>query len=334
MRKTVATVSIISVALLVTACEQASVLSNQSTDEDTYLIRLGENQPEDYPTMAGNLAFAEIVEERTNGRITIDIYSGGQIGDERSSLEHVQIGSIGMARSNASTLSEFATTIGVLSMPYLFESEEAMWNVLKSDIGDDLLDSLHEAGYQGLTFYDSGSRHIYNTKKPIESPEDLQGLQIRVQESQVMISMVEALGATASTMSFSEVYSALQTGVVDGAENNFPSFYTTNHFEVANHLSLNAHGLTPEVLLISKELFDGMSEEDQNILVEAAEEASDVQREAWDELEQEALEHIEDRVNIVEIDDFSEWRETVQPVYDQYGGQFQEWIDRIEAAQS
>ncbi|WP_026701888.1 TRAP transporter substrate-binding protein [Salibacterium aidingense] len=306
-----------------------------NTEGDTYEIRLAENQPEDYPTTVGDEAFAEMVEERSDGRIQVDVYAGGQLGDERSSMEQVQTGSIEMVRTNASPLSEFSDTIGVLAMPYLFESEEAKWEVLNSEVGDELLDTvLDEANMQGLAFYDSGSRHLYNSQKPVESPEDLEGMQIRVQESDLMVTLMEAFGASPTTMAFEEVYSGLEQGVVDGAENNFPSYYSTNHYEVADYYTLNAHSGVPEVLLMSGDLWKEMSEEDQELVRQAAKDSVEKQREAWDELRQEARTAIEDNGNeIIEIDDTSEWREAAQPVYDEYGGEYQEWIDRIEEAQ-
>ncbi|WP_158734845.1 TRAP transporter substrate-binding protein [Alteribacillus sp. YIM 98480] len=308
--------------------------NGEAAEGDTYEIKLAENQPDDYPTTIGDKAFAEMVDERSDGRIQVEVFSGGQLGDERSVLEQVQIGSIEMARTNASPLTEFSEDIGVLSMPYLFENDEAMWDVLLSEVGDDLLDSLNDASMQGLAFYDSGSRSLYNAERPINGPDDVDGLQIRVQESDMMVDLIEALGGSPTTMAFEEVYSGLETGVVDGAENNFPSYYSTNHYEVAEYYTLNAHSTVPEVLVMAEDVWNQMSEEDQQIVREAAQDSIEVQREAWDELVEESRETIEENGNqITEVDDYTDWREAVEPLYEKYGTEYQDWIDRIEEAQ-
>lgn len=302
----------------------------QQADE-TLELRLAENHPDDYPTTIGNNEFARLVEEKTDGRIQIDVYAGGTLGDERSVIEQVQLGSIELARVNATPLTEFSDDIGVLAMPYLFESEEHMWNVLNGEIGDELLQTLESSNMRGLAFYDSGTRSFYNSERPVETPEDMEGLRIRVQESQLLVDMVEAFGASANPMAFEEVYSALETGVIDGAENNLPSYYTTSHYEVANYYTFNRHTTVPEVLMVSTHTWDELSEEDQQIFLEAARESVDVQREAWAELEEESKAIIEEHGNeFIEIDDIEPWREAVEPLYEEYGAQFQQWIKRIE----
>ncbi|MFB5661088.1 TRAP transporter substrate-binding protein [Alteribacillus sp. HJP-4] len=325
------------VVVMIAGCAQKTPENTDSagaSEKNTYEIVLAENQPDDYPTTIGDKAFAEMVEERSDGRIQVDVFSGGQLGDERSALEQVQIGSIEMTRTNASPLVDFSEDIGVLSMPYLFENEEAMWDVLLSDIGTDLLNSLEDAGMQGLAFYDSGSRHLYNTERPIEEPEDMKDLKIRVQPSNMMIDLIDTLGGSPSTMSFSEVYSGLETGVVDGAENNLPSFYTTNHYEVADYYTLNAHSTVPEVLIMSDDFWNELSEEDQEIVWSAAQDSIEIQREAWAELEEEAAAALEENGNeVIEINDYSSWREAVQPLYEKYGPKYEDWIDRIDEAQ-
>ncbi|SFM19227.1 tripartite ATP-independent transporter solute receptor, DctP family [Gracilibacillus orientalis] len=326
--------TMLSVIILLAACSDDS--SNTSTDssgeedQGTTTLRLAENQPEDYPTTIGDKEFARLVEEKTDGRYKIDVYAGGQLGDEVSSIEQVQLGSIDLARVNATPLTQFNDQIGVLSMPYLFKSEEEKWQKLNGEVGQELLQTFEGTSLVGLSFYDSGERAFYNSDHPVKTPEDLEGLKIRVQQSDVAISVVEALGASASPMAYEEVYSGLQTGVIDGAENNFPSYYTTNHYEVAPYYTVNGYSGTPEVLIASQQVWDTLSEEDQTAFREAALESVEVQREAWAELTEEAKEAvIEGGAELTEVDDLSEWREAVQPVYDEYADQYGDWIDKL-----
>lgn len=304
---------------------------NTSGDSaETVTLRLAENQPEDYPTTIGAKEFAKLVEEKTDGRYKIDVFAGGQLGDEVSVIEQVQLGSIDLARVNATPLTQFSDQIGVLSMPYLFSDEEAKWEKLNGEVGQELLSTFEGSNLVGLAFYDSGTRSFYNSVRPLETPEDMKDLKIRVQQSELAIDIVEALGASATPMEYGEVYSAIQTGVIDGAENNFPSYYTSNHFEVANYYTLNGYSGTPEVVIGSQSLWDSLTDEDKEAFREAAVESVEVQRQAWAELTEESKKAIEENGNeLVEVDDITPWREAVQPVYDKYGDQYGEWIDKL-----
>ncbi|MDY0394095.1 TRAP transporter substrate-binding protein DctP [Virgibacillus halophilus] len=281
----------ISAVLLLAACgkdEKASGSSDKKGSGKTVTLKMAENQPDDYPTTIGDKAFAKLVEEKTDGRYKVEVYSGGQLGEETNTIEQVQLGSIDLARVNASPLSQFSKTIGVTSMPFLFTDEEEKWEKLNGEVGRELLDTLEESNMVGLAFYDSGERSFYDTKRPLKKPSDMKGLKIRVQNSEMSISVVEALGASATPMEYGEVYSSLQTGVIDGAENNFPSYYTSNHYEVAKHFTSNGYTGTPEVVIGSKKLWDSLSDEDKKAFQEAALESVDTQREAWAKLTEES----------------------------------------------
>lgn len=185
----------------------------------------------------------------------------------------------------------------------------------------------------GLTYYDNGSRSFYNTKREVKSPADMKGMKIRVQQSELMVKLVECLGASATPMPFGEVYSALQTGVIDGAENNFPSYLTTSHYEVAKYFTLDQHTRVPEVVIASKVLWDKLSEEDRAIIKEAAVASQEVQREAWKEYEKVAEEEVRAAGCIItEVDDLKEWQDAMAPLYEMYQEEFGEWIERIRAA--
>ncbi|PQD95738.1 C4-dicarboxylate ABC transporter [Pradoshia eiseniae] len=327
-------ISVALISSIIVGCGNSETSSTNSDEKKPIVLKLAENQSEDYPTTIGDKEFARLIEEKTEGRYKVDVYSGGQLGDEKSVIEQVQLGTIDLARVNASPLTEFVNDIGVLSMPFLFKDEEHKWNVLNGDVGSELLDALKSANMVGLAYYDSGSRSFYNSKKAVEKPEDLKGLKIRVQQSSLFISLVEALGGSATPMAYDEVYSAIQTGVIDGAENNFPSYYSTNHYEVAKYYTLNNHSSVPEVLMASSSSWDKLSEDDQKLFYEAAVESQKVQREAWKALEDESKAGIEKAGNtIIEVKDSTPWREAVEPVYEEFGTAYNEWIDKIEKAE-
>ncbi|WP_405098454.1 TRAP transporter substrate-binding protein [Oceanobacillus sp. FSL H7-0719] len=313
-------------SILLTGCGTAS----GSSSEGATVLRLAENHPDDYPTTIGDKEFARLVEEKTDGRYKIEVFSGGQLGEESDTLELVQIGTIDLVRTNVTPVTQLSDEIGVLSMPFLFESEEDKWEKLNGEVGQELLDTLDGSNLVGLAYYDSGERSIYNTKRPLESPEDMKGLKIRVQNSALSIEIIEALGASATPMEYGEVFSALQTGVIDGAENNFPSYFTSNHYNVANYFTVNGYSGTPELLMASQSLWDTLSDEDKGSFLEAARESVEVQREAWAELTEEAREAVvEGGSELVEINDIEEWRDAVQPLYDKYDDLYGDWIDRL-----
>lgn len=297
---------------------------------DAITLRLADIQPDGFPTVVGAEEFARLVEEKTDGRYNIEVYPGGQLGDEKSIIEEIQLGSIELARVNGVPLTEFNDNIGVLNLPYLFESQEEKWEIWTGDVGEEILESFLDNNMIGLAFYDNGERFFYSGKQPINGLEDMEGQKIRVQESELAIDIVEALGASANPMAYDEVYSAIQTGVIDGAENNFPSFFTSGHYEVAEYATIPGYQSVPEVLIGSKQLWDSLSDEDKTAFKEAAMESIDIQREAWDKLVIEAQEEIEEYGNeIIELDDIGPWREAVQSVYEKHGDQYKDLLDKI-----
>ncbi|ASK60965.1 C4-dicarboxylate ABC transporter [Virgibacillus phasianinus] len=320
---------LIFLVIVLAACDGGSGKTSGDSEEPITL-RLAENQPEDYPTTIGAKEFARLVEEKTNGRYKIEVYAGGQLGEEKSVIEQVQLGSIDLTRVNAVPLAEFSEDIGVLSMPYLFEDEEQKWKKLNGEVGQELLSTFEGSNLVGLAFYDSGERSFYNSVRPIKTPEDMEGLKLRVQNSEIAIDIVEALGASATPMEYGEVYSAIQTGVIDGGENNLPSYYTANHYEVAKYFTDNGYQGVPEVLLASQQLWDSLSDKDKKAFREAALESVPVQREAWAELVKKSRKTVkENGSKIIKVDDITPWREAVQPIYDKYGDKYGEWIDKL-----
>ncbi len=304
----------------------------EKSDKPSYTFRLADNQPVDYPTVIGDKKFAELVEERSEGRIKIDVFPSAQLGDEKSVLEQVQLGAIEFTRTNASPLSEFNKQFSVLSLPYVFESEEHLWNFLESDKGTELLDGLEGSKMKGLAYYDSGSRSFYSTK-PLKGINDLKGLKIRVQQSKINMDMVAALGASATPMPYGEVFSALQTGIIDGAENNLPSLDSANHYQEAKNVILDHHQRTPEVLLISKVAWDKLDKEDQDLIKQAALDSVKTQRDAWDQYEQKSTKKLKDAgVTFTEVKDIKPWKDAVKSVIDENSKDFKDVMDAIEAA--
>lgn len=295
-------------------------------------LRLADNQPTDYPTVIGDQKFAELVSERSDGRITVEVFPSGQLGDEKSVLEQIQLGAIDFARINASPLAEFNKDFTVFSVPYLFSSDEHLWNFLNGDMGTTLLDGLQDAKMQGLAYFDSGSRSFYSTK-PLTSIDDLKGLKIRVQQSEINIKLMEALGASATPMPYGEVFTALQTGIIDGAENNLPSFDSSNHYQEAKHIIMDHHTRVPEVLLMSKVAWDKLSPEDQELIRQAAIDSVKTQRQAWANYEEKSLKTIQDAgVTITEVEDVTPWQEAVKSITDDFANNYPEILEAINTA--
>lgn len=301
-------------------------------EEAKYTFRLADNQPPDYPTVVGDKKFAELVEERTKGRIKIEVFPSAQLGDEKSVLEQVQLGAIEFTRINSSPLAEFNDQFTALGLPYVFDSEEHLWNFLNGEMGTKLLDGLEQSKMKGLAYYDSGSRSFYSTK-PLKGVKDLKGQKIRVQQSKINIDFMEALGASATPMPYGEVFSALQTGIIDGAENNIPSLDSSNHYQEAKNFILDHHQRIPEVLLISKAAWDKLSKEDQKIVKQAALDSVQAQRDEWDKWEERSTKKLKDAgVTFTEVDDITPWKDAVKSMVDQYSKDYKEVMDAIEKA--
>lgn len=290
-----------------------------------------------YPTARGLEAFAQAVAEdpALNARITVDLQLGGVLGNEKEALEKLGFGAIQMVGTSAAPLAEFSDQIGVLSMPYLFRDPDHFWAVLDGPIGDELFASLESSGFVGLAWYDAGARSFYNRQRPIRRLGDLAGLKIRVQKSEIMRDMVEALGGTPVSLGFKDVYTNLHTGALDGAENNVPSYRSERHFEVATHYSYDRHTMVPDLLLVSKATFDSLSAEEQTALRSAARASAEAQRHYWSEYVDEALAAVREAgCEVIEVDDVAEFQAAVEPLYEKYGAQWGELIDRIRATPS
>ena len=275
--------NIISLGLLVLlcACADKSAVTH---------IHLAHGLNEQHPVHLGIVRFAELVKERTKGEVEINIFPNGQLGNERECLELIQIGSLGITKVASSTLENFSQGFKIFTIPYLFRSATHKAHVLQGDIGIGLLNQLNQAKMQGLCYFDAGSRSFYTKFGAVTSSSNIKGKKIRVMKSQNAIQMIEKFGGIASPISYGELYTALQQGVVDGAENNLPSFVTSKHYEVCKYYSFSEHASFPDVLVIGQEVWETLTDAQQAIVQQAALEASVYQSELWKKAESECIE--------------------------------------------
>jgi tripartite ATP-independent transporter DctP family solute receptor len=295
-------------------------------------LRLAEIHPQDYPTVKGDLEFARLASERSSGRIKIVVYPGAVLGQERSVLEQVRFGAIDIARVSLSAMSDIEPALNALQMPYLYRDNAHMWKVLKGQIGSELLARLDSSGFLGLGWFESGSRSFYTVKGPVKRPADLRGLRIRVQESQLMSELVRAFGAEPVPMAYGDVYSALLTEAIDGAENNWPSYFSWNHHRLAPYFTIDEHTSVPEMIVMSKLSADLLAPEDRRLLAECAAGALELQRAEWAAYERLAMEGAKAAgVVATVVTDKAEWRAVVEPLYARQSAEVRELIKRIKA---
>lgn len=289
----------------------------------------------DYPVSVAMDHFGKIVAERTEGRIEPKTYHSAQLGEQDQAIEQIQFGGIDFAVFNLVPLNNIVPETQVATLPYAFRSVDQMHRVVDGPIGEELSDALGSANMIGLAWYDSGARSFY-ASKPLNSVADLKGLKIRVQNSDVNVAMVEALGANATPIPFGEVYSSIQSGVVDGAENNWPSYESTGHYEVAPYYILDQHTIVPEVFVVNLSTWNAMSAEDQQIVREAAKESGELQRKLWAEREKKSEEIVRAKgATIVELADKSDFINAMKPVYEQFvtDATLRDLLSRIQATE-
>ena len=285
------------------------------------VLRLAHGLDTSHPVHRGMVYMAERLAELSDGELTISIYPNNQLGTERQSLELLQIGSLDMTKVSAAVLENFSPEIAVLSLPYVFRGREHVYKFQDSDLGREMLTTSEQYRLRGLVYYDAGQRSFYTKDHPVNVPADLKGEKIRVQLSATAIAMVQALGGSPTPISYGELYTALQQGVVDGAENNPPSFYTSRHYEVCKYYTLDEHTAVPDVLMIGTDAWARLSEKERGWLQEAADQSVTYQRELWQEAEQEALDAVEaEGVQIIRPDK-GPFVEQTAPILESYRDQ-------------
>jgi tripartite ATP-independent transporter DctP family solute receptor len=338
MKKILVMFLVFALVFSIAACQPNEEKAEEATEEKTeemevVYFRLAETHPADYPTNKGNLEFARLVKEKTNGRIIIEVYDSKQLGEEVDVIEQVQFGAIDFTRVSLGPLAEFAPELNVLSLPYIYASSDHMWKVLNSEIGDDMLASIYGDGFIGLGWFDGGARSFYNSVRPITKLEDIEGLKFRVMQNEMFIDMCEALGAVATPMPYGEVYSAIQTGVIDGAENNWPSYDTSSHFEVAKYYTLDEHLRVPEILVASKAIEDKVTAEELEMIKEAAKEAQSYQIGLWQAKEKESEEKIVEagnEITYLSAEEKQKFADRMAPVYEKYASEYMDIIEKIQ----
>jgi tripartite ATP-independent transporter DctP family solute receptor len=313
------------------------LLSLMSCDQlkSSKVIRLGHGLSTGHSVHQGMVYFGEQLEKISEGKFKVQIYPSQQLGTERQCLELLQIGSLDMTKVSAGVLENFSPSIKVFGIPYMFNDKEHTFRVLDGPIGDELLAGTEKYWLKGLGYYDSGSRSFYTIDRPVEQPNDLEGLKIRVMESQTAIDMVKSFGGSPTPISWGELYTALQQGVVDGAENNPPSFYLSRHYEVCKYYIIDEHTVLPDVVLMSTHLWNTLNNQEQKWIQEAMDLSVIEQRRLWSVSEQESLEAVKAAGVQVSYPDKIPFAEMSKSVADQYAKDplIKSFIDKIKNTQ-
>ena len=322
------------IVILAAAVLWFAVISPARSSGENIVLKAADDHELTYPTTQGLIRIGDLLKEWTRGRITVQVYPSAQLGSEKETIEQTQLGAIDINRVNINPLTQIEPSLKVFSLPYLFRDAEHMHKVVDGPVGREMLEKLESSGLVGLGYYDSGQRSFYNSVKPIRSIEDLQGLKIRVQKAEIMHDLVQAVGAEPIRLAFEEVYTGLQTGVIHGAENNYPSWITKGHYEVAKYYSMDAHVRTPEIILFSKKTWDRLSENDQSLIRRAVQESIPYQRRLWREKVADSIEKAREAgCEIITDIDISPFRDAMEPVYTSHGKNLSEYIERIRAVE-
>ncbi len=312
--------------------EGKDIMERPMTRDGQILLRLADNQKPEHPTSVACDYFASLVEERTEGRIRIIPYHSARLGDEKTTLSQLRYGGIDMVRTSIALLTDYNPELTVLEMPYIYRDSEHMWQVLDSELGDYFLKSLEKSGLEGLCWFDAGARNFYTADRPVFKLSDLEGLYIRVQQSSFMVDLVSILGANPINLPYESVSVQLKQGRIDGAENNFPSYISTGHYLSAPYMIMDGHTRIPEMIVINQIVLNGLDPKDQEILRQAAADASLFQRSLWESEEQKAMEQfLKSGGQVTYPEDPEEFMKKVQPLYNTYAWRYQELLEAIQA---
>ncbi|WP_175638531.1 TRAP transporter substrate-binding protein [Metabacillus schmidteae] len=278
----IAATSILSLSLLAACGSNGDGGNAEGGSEKAVSLRLAHNQAEDHPIHTSLSEFKSLTEENSDGNVKIEIFPNGQLGQERDVIELVKSGTLDMAKVSASALEAFDPSYAIFSLPYIFQSREHYHNVMdNSEAVQEIFQGTKDQGFVAIGWYDGGQRSIYTADKEVATPADMKGLKIRVQESPTSISMIEAMGGAPTPMSFGEVYTSLQQGVIDGAENNETALTNNKHGEVAKAYTYTEHQYVPDVLIVSTNMWDKLSEDQQKAIQDAAKASSESHKDVW-----------------------------------------------------
>ncbi len=316
--------------LAVTALASGPAVAQQKT-----VFKASDVHPANYPTVVAVENLGKKLDAATNGRYSVQMYPSMQLGGEKEAIEQAQIGAIAFARVSVGALGPVIDDLNVFNLPYVFRNTTHMQHVIDGPIGQELLDKVTNSGkgLVGLCWMDAGARNFYNTKKPIKTMADLKGMKVRVMGNPMFVEMANSMGGNGVAMGYDQVFSALQTGVVDGAENNPPSFVFDNHYQVAKYYTVDEHLIVPEMLVFSKKAWDAMSKEDQALLMKFAKEAQQEERKLWEVYVQQAMDKAKAAgIQIIQVSDADKkaFQNAVKPVWDKYGPKYEATVKRIQ----
>ena len=298
------------------------------------VLKATDVHPLGYPTVEAVVRMGKKLESATNGRLSIQMYPSMQLGGEKEMIEQAQVGALAFARISVGPMGPIVPELNVFNLPFMFRDTAHMEKVIDGPIGDEMLKKLSDspnAGLIGLCWMNAGTRNVYNSKKPIRTIDDLKGLKIRMMGNPVFVDSMNALGGNGVAMGFDQLINALQTGVVDGAENNYPSYASGQHYRYAKYFSTTEHLMIPEILVFSKKTWEGLSNDDRALITKLSKEAQKEQRGLWYEAEEKSIKQIKDAgIEIIKIEDKKPFQAAVKPVWDKYGAAHAALIQRIQ----
>jgi tripartite ATP-independent transporter DctP family solute receptor len=301
------------------------------------VLKASDVHPSGYPTVAAVESLGKKLDKATNGRLSVAMYPSMQLGGEKEAIEQAQVGAIAFARVSVGALGPVIDDLNVFNLPYVFRNTAHMQHVIDGPIGQELLDRVTNSGkgLVGIAWMDAGARNFYNTKHPIKNIADLKGMKVRVMGNPMFVDMANSMGGNGVPMGYDQVFSALQTGVIDGAENNPPSFVFDNHYQVAKFYTVDEHLIVPEMLVMSKKIFDSLSKDEQALLVKYGQEAQQEERKLWEIYEKQAMDKAKAAgIQIIPVSeaDKKAFQAAVKPVWDKYGPKYAAMIKRIQEA--
>jgi tripartite ATP-independent transporter DctP family solute receptor len=310
-------------------------LPRPGASQQKLVLKTSDVHPVGYPTVVAVENVGKKLEQATNGRLSVQMFAAMQLGGEKEAIEQAQIGALAMARVSVGALGPVVDALNVINLPFLFRNTSHMQKVIDGAIGQELLDAVTndaKAGLVGLCWMDAGARSVYDTKRPIQTLADLKGLKIRVIGNPMFVDMMNALGGNGVAMGYDQVFSALQTGVIDGAENNPPSFVFDNHYQVAKYYTLTEHLIVPEMLVFSRRTWNTLAKADQDLVRKLAREAQLEERTLWAAYEKQAMDKAKAAgIQVFEVADKKPFQDAVKPVWDKYGPRFADVVKRVQA---
>jgi tripartite ATP-independent transporter DctP family solute receptor len=326
--------NVLRLGALAAATALASGFGGPATAQQKMVLKATDVHPLGYPTVEAVVRMGKKLEQATNGRLSIQMYPSMQLGGEKEMIEQAQVGALAIARISVGPMGPLVPELNVFNLPFMFRDDAHMEKVIDGAIGEEMLKKLTDhptANLIGLCWMNAGTRNVYNSKKPIQTVEDLKGLKIRMMGNPVFVDTMNSLGGNGVSMGFDQLINAMQTGVVDGAENNYPTYESGQHYRYAKYYSKTGHLMIPEILVFSKRTWNTLSKEDQELISKLAKEAQQEERQLWYDREKESLKKMVDAGAIVnEIKDKAPFQAAVKPVWDKYGAQHSALIKRIQ----